>query len=107
MTENTDSDDENTVVTTSKKNRIQSGGVGPDMPELTEVTVTVDIPIWMEAMEAQLTIQRAIMTMMEQVGDATATTNISQMRWSTSKERTTSLSVNRVSSRLTLQNGWT
>jgi len=67
MTEESDSDDERTVVTTSKKNRIQSGGIGPSMPELSEVTVGVDIPIYMEQMTAQLTIQKAIMTMMEQV----------------------------------------
>lgn len=67
MTEESDSDDERTVVTTSKKNRINSGGMGPEMPDLSEVAVQVDIPIYMEQMEAQLTIQRAIMTMTEQI----------------------------------------
>jgi len=59
-------DDENTVHTTSKKNRIQSG-TGHDGVETRAMLLQVYAPVWMDQETVQKTVQKAIVEKTEEI----------------------------------------
>jgi len=58
-------EDENTVYTTSQKNRVQSGGMGPDKTNMQQVTLQVAVPARWDEQKIMTTIQQAVVEEME------------------------------------------